>query len=226
MTRYKHKLGGTEFDVVEKTIHLHIVSRDRSGSPTEIQVHRIREWYLNGDLIRTDQPIAAVLPLADLLAAQFANTGLSLMQALAVLDAVVAPYTPILVSGTEPVHDPIPEHATSAVTELMATISVHEATLAQRTAEAQTAQDNLNVVQHQLAEAREQLDQTKARAVAMGEQLEAGYQTALAQQLELDRQIAEKQATVTRLDTAIREKSAQSTKLTIEGDNSHGLPEN
>jgi hypothetical protein len=220
MTRYKHKLGNTEFDVVEKTIHLHIISRDKSGVPTEIQVHRLREWYLEGHLIKADTPTAVVVPVSSLQEAVFANTGLTLMQAIEVFDAVMAPYAPVILSGTTlPEHDPIPDHAVAAVQKLLDQKPVLEAQVAVHDELIKTKLAEIATIEEQIESLRQDHIAAQERVRVQGQQISDAMTGAMGDMSRLEATIAEKQATIEVLDQAIREKSAESTRLTI----SHGV---
>lgn len=217
MTRYKHKIKDVLFDVVEKTIHLHIISRDKSGRPTEIQVHRIRDWYMGDTLFKSETPMATIVPVSDLTEAKFANTGLTLLQAIEVMDAVMNQYTPIvLASEGDPMHDPIPEHATSAVNSLIneqerlkAEVALHEDLVDRRKQDAKLIEDSI-------ADLQQQLQSLQGQAQARGEQVEAAVAAATADLLRLENLIKDRQETIERLDAAIAVKSAESTSLTHE----------
>ena len=229
MIQYKLPIVGTDqlFQVKEYTRDAQI--KYVNGVASQIQVWRCRDYFLNGTFIRSDSPWCVVFELNDLTNPTgdvltrgigpdgFGPTGLSIAQALTVLNTILSNDCPIPVNAAEgsTIREELPTDVGETLTKVQADLTTARADYLATTEGVASAGVVLSDLKGAVASTEADLAATKLQLDAAVQALaDAQVKAEMSKEL-LDTQISEKQDTIARLDAAIKEKSTISTNLTL-----------
>lgn len=223
MTNYQLQVGSTTFDVAETTRDMQIKFKDDVAS--EIQMWRIRSYFLKGDHIRADAPWCVIIPLEPPSPGvktfedePFGDTGLTVNEALRVLDVLASqqstpPDNIVKGSLTNPI---IPKGIGATLIAAKSELEKANLNLAEVEARALAANEQLAQSHAVMQAAEEEFAGRQAQVKTLMAELDAQLANSTARIKELDDEIKAKGDTLEVLNASIITKSTESGALAVQ----------